>query len=444
MREPIRQGKVVSLRNEPLGRLRSDLVIIPHSTGTQTTYRVVAPGSTLEFQFHEVELAVAQSLDGKRGIDEVIEAVHGKGFAVTPDQVRSFYREIKGMSFVSEDGSVAEPPPLAGNDHSADAKGFLRQGLAYLAAGKFEFARSNLEACLELDAGNEVAKQAMSECAQAEQQQAAAAVSAPGSPPPLPLRRQRLQMILWASVGAAAVLIGLVLYHVFVIRPETAVERQVVVAKPQPEAPRPTAKAPPAPKGEEITATVEAVERPTIAQITSPMAARMLRFLVENGAVVEQGTKVAVIGLQGKGGKAPRANLRQLEQLAEQDADYEVFLEREREKVPQKGSAPKRFALLAPAKGVFVLRVTAGSPLQSGQVIAEIQSADERRLSAHVGSTKVDATWICTVENTSQQAPCLIDKLARQGNRTVVTAMARGAWLAPGQSLTLRLRPVTR
>ncbi len=434
---------------ETLGSIRDDLLITPRSQGALTTYKVVDPAGKVEFQFHEVEFAVASSLDGRRNIDEVVEAVRARGFSVSAAQVKAFYRELKGMGFVREGAAGQGPAAAAVGNHSSDAQSFLKQGLAYLAEGKFDFARSNLEAALELDPENALIKRALAECA-APPSAAPAPASLPTEPTPTPVAAAAARnLVLPISVGVGAAVLAVTLLYVLVLEPRSAPPPALPVAAVATPAPAPSPA--PAPTAAALEAVVTAVSRPVLARVVSPGPAQLVRYLVREGDSVAPGTKIAQLSaLLRPKGKAPpvedSAHLRELEELAKQDPEYEVFLERERKKTRAPGSREAlRFNVVAPSRGLFVPLLTAGASIARGQTLAEIRDASAMSLGADFEASGIEPSWACTVVlPNGELVSCLIEEVVARGSGVRLSATARpprGGGLLPSGEVRLRVRP---
>lgn len=178
-----RERKAIS-ESEALHALRTDLVVVPRSKPGQRAFKLVDQKREggFEFELYELEYAVATSLDGVRCATDIVKVLAESGFTVSVKQVLSFYRELAGMGFIDKRSAPDAPPERpSGTDHSGDAIGFVRQGLAYLAENKIEFARQYYQAAIAIDPGNQPAKDGLVECDRLKAQRRV--------PTPLPIQR---------------------------------------------------------------------------------------------------------------------------------------------------------------------------------------------------------------------------------------------------------------
>lgn len=140
----------MSRPDEPLGRLRDDLVFEATRKGAALAWRVVDPATGIEHVLHEIEHVVARAFDGRRSAADVVAHCAAAGVVVQADHVESFHRELEGMSFVLRDAepSLPEPPPP---DHRADAAFFVDEAKEALRRGRTDVAKGLVEAALAID-----------------------------------------------------------------------------------------------------------------------------------------------------------------------------------------------------------------------------------------------------------------------------------------------------
>jgi multidrug efflux pump subunit AcrA (membrane-fusion protein) len=207
----------------------------------------------------------------------------------------------------------------------------------------------------------------------------------------------------------------------------------------------------------ELTVKVAKRWHPVVAEVTSPLRGSLVRFLVADGTVVHKGRPIASVGT-GKGRPRPKevssANLRELEKLAKQDPEYQVFLERERARLSTEpkqaaGGNVRAMTIFAPVSGLLQARVEAGTALGGGDLIAEIVDQRQLKLSAPLIDARPEARWSCSIalEGSDKTASCRLEAIveATDGRRAEVALTgAPPAWTLAAEELTLRLWDPTR
>src|ERR1044071_6483686 len=84
-------------------RLRDDLVISRQGEPQKPVFVIKDPTSGRFFRFGEIELFIAQQLDGESGTDLVRERVQEKfGAPLAPERLEQFIGRLRGLGLISE------------------------------------------------------------------------------------------------------------------------------------------------------------------------------------------------------------------------------------------------------------------------------------------------------------------------------------------------------
>src|SRR5688500_16301845 len=92
---------------------RSDLTCSREEQQGVVFYRIDDPKSQTSFRLYEIEYLIAQKLDGKRTLNEVISAVKEEyNFDISEPDLQKFVNQLDSMGFVLKgEGGAAAPEP---------------------------------------------------------------------------------------------------------------------------------------------------------------------------------------------------------------------------------------------------------------------------------------------------------------------------------------------
>ena len=92
-------------------RFRSDLKCSREEQQGVVFYRVDDPTSQTSFRLYEIEYLIAQKLDGRRSLPEVIKAVKDEyNFDISEPDLQKFVSQLDSMGFVEKEAAPAGPP----------------------------------------------------------------------------------------------------------------------------------------------------------------------------------------------------------------------------------------------------------------------------------------------------------------------------------------------
>ncbi len=135
--------------------LRSDLVITP-SPASRGTRDVADPKTGRSFTLYDFEVSIARMLDGRRTAGEVISAANRLGIPVTLVTLRTFLSQLRAYQFIDteavRDGDTTWAPR---RKWTVEARELYQSALRLLRAGKYEDARSYVDALVAADPENE-------------------------------------------------------------------------------------------------------------------------------------------------------------------------------------------------------------------------------------------------------------------------------------------------
>ncbi len=92
-------------------RLRSDLLSRSSGADGGNLHELQVPGSQSVCTLYDIELQVAKLMDGKRTLDQLVEAGRRLGLPMTQDQLEKFLRQLAAYQLI--DNAEPLPPPSA-------------------------------------------------------------------------------------------------------------------------------------------------------------------------------------------------------------------------------------------------------------------------------------------------------------------------------------------
>ncbi len=94
-------------------RFRSDLKSAREEQQGVVFYRIDDPLTQTSFRLYEIEFLIAQKLDGKRGLEQVIGAVKSEyNFDISEPDLKKFISQLESMGFIqASDKAAASPAP---------------------------------------------------------------------------------------------------------------------------------------------------------------------------------------------------------------------------------------------------------------------------------------------------------------------------------------------
>ncbi|MBI5510817.1 MAG: hypothetical protein HY903_18815, partial [Deltaproteobacteria bacterium] len=143
--------------------LRRDLVVEPGQRGTVS---VRAPDALCAFQIYDIEWECARLMDGSRTTQQIVAEMAKKGTTVTPEMMRSVIRDLKAYKFLDTGGPMAAASPPPGPQPEAygpEEKSMLETAALFRAKGDIEAAENYLQAVLEINPDNQVARTSLTE-----------------------------------------------------------------------------------------------------------------------------------------------------------------------------------------------------------------------------------------------------------------------------------------
>ncbi len=136
--------------------LRGDLVIT-RSTTSKGTLEVKDPISGRSFTLYDFEVSIARMLDGKRSAAEVLSAANRLGIPVTLPTLKTFLQQLRAYQFIDLAAGGGDSTWPKRRQWSAEVRDLYQGALRLMRSGKFDEARSYVEAMVEADPSNEEA-----------------------------------------------------------------------------------------------------------------------------------------------------------------------------------------------------------------------------------------------------------------------------------------------